>query len=182
MVSSLNVNVFKPNTGQKKKFEIDLVLDAKGQAMRRAPLACAIQSHSRREWGDLQKGWAPLLNPCPLGSRQGLAGGVGWLVNPLHRRKVKRTISERADGEGPHIMWLTAQLADKVQLDMASIYIPPEGTTHDGKNKEQVRALVCRALRAKAERGEAMAVMGTSTATLQRGGRRQRRGRHSCRA
>ena len=91
-------------------------------------------------------------------------------MNPLHRRKVKRMVSERADGEGPHVMWLTAQLADKVQLDMASIYAPPEGVTHDGKDKTQIRQHVFRALRAKAERGEAMAVTGDINCDLSAGG------------
>ena len=35
---------------------------------------------------------------------------MGWLINPSHRNKIKRTISSRADGEGPHMMWVTASL------------------------------------------------------------------------
>ena len=106
-----------------------------------------------------QQGWVPLFNQCPTGEGGGPAGGVGWLVNPKHRRKVKRTISERADGEGANVMWITVLLPSGREVDMASIYIPPSGT-HNGRTKEMIREDIHAAMRNKFARGEAMIVAG----------------------
>ena len=115
--------------------------------------------------------YAQLPNPCPFGPGGGEAGGVGWLINPSHRNKVKRTISSRADGEGPHMMWVTASLPGGQEIDMASVYIPPSGKgTHDGKSKDEIRELVLQAIQAKHARGEPMMVMGDINCDVRKGG------------
>ena len=108
-------------------------------------------------------------NPCLFGPGGGEAGGVGWLINPSHRNKIKRTISSRADGEGTHMMRVTASLPGGQEIDMASVYIPPSGSgTHDGKSK--IRELVINPMQAKHARGEPMVVMGDINCDVRKGG------------
>ena len=169
VISSLNIMGFPLSSGKDKKAAVDMALGQLGASKKREPLACAIQSHTRGAWGDLQEEWTPLFNQCPLGGGGRAAGGVGWLINPTHRRKVKRTISERADGEGANIMWVTVLLPTGQEVDMASVYIPPAGT-HDGKSMEVIRGEVHKAMRDKHSRGEAMIVMGDINCDMTRGG------------
>jgi hypothetical protein len=61
VISSLNVMGFPLSSGRDKKAAIDMALGQLGRSKKREPLACAIQSHNRVAWGDLQKGWVPLF-------------------------------------------------------------------------------------------------------------------------